>query len=222
LVKASFITQEASASLLALHDLRSMGGNGWKPVVIGTKRVAHAKRRRGPGFLRGFGDSGSAIIEFALVGPAFVLLLFSILEIGIIFFAQSTLQHASNNLARLIRTGQVQSQSLTQTQVRQLVCNDIAPLIPCDNNLMVDVESFSNFGTVVFLPPLNDDGQLQDMDNFQPGAACQVVLVRVFYAWNVFTPLLTPFLSTMAGNKHLLYAANAFRNEPFTTNLSGC
>lgn len=199
-----------------------MGGNGWKPVVIGSEKFADAIRRRGVGLLRAIGCSGSAIVEFALVGPAFMLLLFSILEIGIVFFAQSTLQHASNNLARLIRTGQVQSQSLTQTQVRQLVCNDVAPLIPCDNNLMVDVEAFSNFGGVVFPPPLNDDGQLQDMNNFQPGAACQVVLVRLFYAWNVFTPLLTPFLSNMAGNKHLLYAADAFRNEPFTTNLSGC
>jgi Flp pilus assembly protein TadG len=172
--------------------------------------------------LRASSESGSALLEFALIAPVFVLLLFAIMEIGIIFFAQSTVQHASNDLARMIRTGQVQSQSLTQSDVRQIVCGEIAPLVPCDSNLMIDVEAFSDFGGVVYTPPLNGDGELEDLNNFQPGSACQVVLVRVFYAWNVFTPLLTPFLSDMADNKHLLYAADAFRNEPFTTNLSGC
>jgi hypothetical protein len=48
------------------------------------------------------------------------------------------------------------------------------------------------------------------------------VLVRVFYAWPVFTPLLTPFLTNMASSKHLLYSAAAFRNEPFNSGMSGC
>jgi hypothetical protein len=106
--------------------------------------------------------------------------------------------------------------------VRTEVCNDIAPLIPCDDKLFVDLEAFSNFGSVGFSPPLDPNGNMIPLNNFQTGNACSVVLVRVFYAWTVFTPLLTQFLTNMAGDKHLLYAASAFRNEPYTTGLSGC
>lgn len=166
--------------------------------------------------------SGSAIVEFAMIAPIFFLLLFAIMEVGIIFFAQSTLQHATEVVGRLIRTGQVQGQSLTQTQVRQIICNNAAPIIPCDGNLYVDVEAFTNFSTVVFSPPLDANGNIIPLNNFQPGTSCSVVLVRSFYAWTVFTPTLTVFLRNMAGSKHLIYSASAFRNEPFTTGISGC
>jgi len=166
-------------------------------------------------------EDGSAIIEFAFVAPIFFLLLFAIVEIGVIFFAQSVLQHATNDLGRMVRTGQIQGQNLTQAQVRQIVCNDVSPLIPCNSTLDVDIEAFSNFGGVQFSPPLDQNGNLNNLNNFQPGNACQVVLVRVLYPWTVFTPGLTPFLSNMAGDKHLLYSAAAFRNEPYNTGVGG-
>lgn len=172
--------------------------------------------------LRTDARSGSAIVEFAMVAPIFFLLLFSIMEIGIIFFAQSNLQFADEIVGRLIRTGQVQGANLTQSQVRLIVCAKATPLIPCDSNLYVDIESFNNFTNVQFSPPLDQNGNMNQMNNFSPGGPCDVVLVRAFYAWRVFTPVLTPFLSNMAGNKHLITSASAFRNEPYTTGISGC
>lgn len=190
--------------------------------MIGFEIQTNDRLRRLTRRLRANSRSGSAIVEFALIAPVFFMLIFAIMEIGIIFFAQSTLQHATDNIGRMIRTGQVQGQQLTQTQVRQQVCDDLAPLIPCDSKLYVDVESFSGFGSIVFSPPLDANGNMIPLNNFQTGTACSVVLVRVFYAWTVFTPVLTSFLTNMAGDKHLLYGASAFRNEPFTTGLSGC
>jgi Flp pilus assembly protein TadG len=172
--------------------------------------------------LQGRAKSGSAVLEFALIAPVFFLLIFAIMEVGIIFFAQSTLQVGANDVARMVRTGQVQGQGLSQSQVRTRVCADIAPLIPCDGNLYVDIEAFSSFGGVNFSQPLDTNKNMNPMNSFQTGNACDVVLVRVFYAWNVFTPVLTPFLVNVNGNKHLLYSAAAFRNEPFSSGMSGC
>jgi len=180
-------------------------------------RMSRLRRR-----LSNEGRSGSAVIEFALIAPVFFLLIFALMEVGIIFFAQSTLQKAANDVARLIRTGQAQSGAMTQSQIHAAVCADISPLIPCDANLRVDVESFSNFGGETFTPPLNASGNFNPDNTYSPGTSCNVVLVRVFYGWTVFTPMLIPFLSNMNGNKHLLYSAVSFRNEPFTTGLSGC
>jgi len=190
--------------------------------VIRQKAKIDVSMREWAQRLRARSRAGSAIIEFAMIAPIFFMLLFAIMEVGIIYFAQSTLQFGADDISRMIRTGQVQGQSLTQTQVRDRVCADIAPLIPCDGNLSVDVESFANFGNVNFSPPLDDQGNLNPLNNFQIGTSCSVVLVRVFYQWPVFTPILTPFLNNMANNKHLLYAAAAFRNEPYTTDISGC
>ena len=50
--------------------------------------------------------SGMAAVEFAMVAPAFFLFLFGIIETGVIFFAQSALTNATNDAARLVRTGQ--------------------------------------------------------------------------------------------------------------------
>jgi Flp pilus assembly protein TadG len=185
------------------------------PVVLCLSNQSRAR-------LRERRNSGSAVLEFALIAPVFFLLIFAIMEIGIIFFAQSTLQVGANDVARMVRTGQVQNQALTQSAVRNRVCADIAPLIPCDNNLVIDIQAFSNFGGVNFSPPLDSGGNLKTNGAFQTGSACNVVLVRVFYAWTVFTPVLTPFLSNMSGSKHLLYSASSFRNEPFSTGMSGC
>jgi Flp pilus assembly protein TadG len=166
--------------------------------------------------------SGSAAIEFAFIAPVFFLMIFALMEIGIIFFAQSTLQRATNDIARLVRTGQVQNGAMTQTQIHDRVCSDISALIPCDGNLRIDIEAFTDFGGETFTPPLNASGNFNPDNAYTPGTSCNVVLVRVYYGWTVFTPVLTPFLSNMAGDKHLLYAAASFRNEPFDTGVSGC
>jgi Flp pilus assembly protein TadG len=179
-------------------------------TVLGNKFMSVAR-------MRARAKSGSAIIA-----PVFFLLLFAIMEIGIIYFAQQTLQHGAEDVARMVRTGQVQAGQLSQSAMKTRLCNSVAPLIPCDGDLRLDVQAFDSFSTVQFTPPLGDDGKMKATSNFKPGNACDVVLVRAFYGWPVFTPLLTPFLKTMSGDKHLLYAAAAFRNEPFDVGKSGC
>ena len=54
------------------------------------------------------------------------------------------------------------------------------------------------------------------------GNACDVVLVRAFYRWPVFTPILGFFLQNIAGGYHLISTAAAFRNEPYNTSTNGC
>lgn len=190
--------------------------------MLGKKIMSVARLRAQSREARARSQSGSAIIEFALIAPVFFLLLFAIMEVGIIFFAQSTLQHGAEDVARMVRTGQVQSAALSQGAMKNKLCASIAPLIPCDGNLYLDVQAFSNFGSMQYTPPLDQNGNVKGMNNYKPGNACDVVLVRAFYAWPVFTPVLTPFLKNMSGNKHLVYAAAAFRNEPFDVGKSGC
>jgi Flp pilus assembly protein TadG len=198
--------------------------------------------RRAARRMRSAARAGSAALEFALIAPVFFVLLMGSIEAGVMFFGQFVLQNAANDAARLVRTGQitgtlpnqvltqaqlnagqVAGQPMTQAQFRTFICNEITPVLACDGNLQIDVESFSNFSAASYANPLIAGNTLDpNLNNYAPGNVCSVVLLRAFYTWNVVTPLLTPFLSNMANNKHLMSATAAFRNEPYTTGVSGC
>jgi Flp pilus assembly protein TadG len=183
-----------------------------------TERLRRSVRRMRRESLR-----GSASLEFAIIAPVFFILLMGIIENGVIYFAGSTLQFATDNAARQVRTGQVQSANLTQAQFRTLICNNIAPMLACDSNLQIDMQSYTGYGGASFGSPTDAGGNLNAaLNNYQPGTACNVVLVRSFYTWKVLTPGLSVFLTNITGGYHLITATAAFRNEPFNTAVAGC
>jgi Flp pilus assembly protein TadG len=169
------------------------------------------------------GKSGSAMVEFALVGPVFLMMLFGVFETGMAFFGDMVLQNAVKVTGRLIRTGQAQTLNKTQAQFRQDVCNQVQVLLSCDDDkLFVDVRAFGSFGAADFPPPLDAQGNVKPiMNSYNPGSSGQVpgqnsiVLVRVFYTWKLITPIFSQYFSNMAGNMRLISASVAFKNEPF-------
>jgi Flp pilus assembly protein TadG len=177
---------------------------------------------------------GSAAIEFAMVAPVFFILLMGTIETGVIFFAQSTLQNAVNDTARLVRTGQTgcfttdsggNCQAMTQAQFRTQLCNEASAILQDCNgaSLQFDVQAYSSgFSTASNSSPLDGGGNLPPLTVFNVGNACDVVLVRAFYKWPVFTPILGFFLQNIAGGYHLISTAAAFRNEPYNASTNGC
>lgn len=167
---------------------------------------------------------GAAAIEFAIIAPVFLALMWAIFETGLVFFAGQTLTHGLQVTSRNIRTGQAHSAQLTQTQFRQAVCDQVKYLLSCDaGKLYLDVRSFSSFGGVGFPAPLDPDGNFDsaNMNQFSIGESgnisggSSIVLVRAFYVWPLFTPGFSYFFSNMAGDNRLLSASVAFKNEPF-------
>jgi Flp pilus assembly protein TadG len=169
------------------------------------------------------GNSGSAAVEFAMIAPTFFLMFFAIFETGMVFLADMTLANAVTVTGRLIRTGQAQNQNMTQDQFRTQVCNQINFLLSCDGNrLFIDVRSFANFGGAGYPPPLDANGNLDpNLNSYQPGGSSQVpgqnaiVLVRVFYTWQLLTPIFGNYFANMANNTRLISYSLAFKNEPF-------
>lgn len=157
---------------------------------------------------------GAAALEFALVSVPFFALIFAILETGLVFFAQQVLQTATTQAARLIMTGQAQSQNLSATQFQQDVCAHASPMFSCAG-IYVNVQTFSSFSTMSMLNPLQNGNFNKSSMNYTMGGAGDIVLVQVFYQWPVFTGLLGFNLSNMNGNNRLLMATSVFRNEPY-------
>lgn len=163
--------------------------------------------------------SGSAAIQFAIVAPVLLLFLFGIIETGLIFFAQSSLQNAADDTARMVRTGQVQANAITKAQYISTVCSEMTGLISsasCNGNLLVDMRSFSTFASAQYADVLKNNGNVNvGKLQFAAGSACDIVLVRVFYPWAIMTPFMAPLLQNMPNGQYLLTSAQAFRNEPY-------
>ena len=189
--------------------------------------------------MRADAEKGSAAIEFAFIAPVFFVLLMGTFEAAIMFFSQTVLQNAMNDMGRMIRTGQVNcynkngddcASDMSQAQFRTLFCAKVSAMIPCSGNLQIDVAKFDDYGGVSRPPLTKDAGTgLMTLDpndptlnRYQTGLACEVVLARAFYAAPVITPGLSWFLINVSGNRHLVVAATAFRNEPYNSGASGC
>lgn len=183
-------------------------------AVFFRRRAARMKKRA---------RSGSAAVEFAFVAPVLFLFLFGIIETGVLFFASATLQNATNDVGRLIRTGQLTG-AMTSATLRDQICGHIDGLLTwgqCTSGLQVDLRTYSSFAAASYPTITKADGSIDPTKlAVQATADCQVILMRVYYTWSIMTPLMAPLLENEPGGKYILSAAAAFRSEPFLASSS--
>jgi Flp pilus assembly protein TadG len=177
--------------------------------------------------------NASALVQFALVAPLFFVLLFAVVETAIMFFASQVLETITQESARAIQTGQAQNGQLaacggapcTQATFKTYVCGQIpAGLFNC-NNIFVDVENYANFQSISLPTPINSSGNFVNNTGYNPGASSSctgnvscsnsIVVVRLYYAWQLFVTGLGYNISNLSGNQRLLMATAVFRNEPY-------
>lgn len=156
---------------------------------------------------------GATAVEFALVAPAFIALLYAILQTALLFFAQQALQTATLQAARQIMTGQAQSQSMTQSQFQQVVCANAGGLFNC-GGIFAAVQTFTSFPNVTMFNPVSNGKFTSSNMPYNPGVSGDVVVVQVFYQWPVYPGPLNFTLANASGNVNVLVATAAFRNEP--------
>lgn len=89
----------------------------------------------------------------------------------------------------------------------------------CSANLTVDVQTFTNFTNQSNTSAVNPTQFNANTTCFTTGVAGDIVLVRTYYQWTIFTPLLNAALVNMGTGtgKRLITAAASFRNEPYST-----
>jgi len=174
-------------------------------------------------------ERGATAIEFAMISVPLMMLVFGVVELAMVLVVSTTLQSAVESAGRLIRTGEFQTgAATTKADFKGLVCQRMSFLGPrCAANLYVDVRTFNNFATLAGNAPQNPTAFTNAATCFQPGQPTDIVLVRAYFQWTLFTPLLSAAMEDMGGGsgKRLISFATAFRNEPFNNNLpvgAGC
>jgi Flp pilus assembly protein TadG len=178
-------------------------------------RSSSSTRRTHPWRRFARNEKGATAIEFSLIALPFFGLMFAILEIGITFFAQQTLETAVQMSARLIRTGIAQEQNYDATAFKNSICDRVGVLFDC-GKLKIDVRTITTFDSSNPPLPLDQDGNLTDQDFiYTPGSGGDIVLVRTFYEWPSAMKLVYFSLANTGNGNYLMAATAAFKNEPF-------
>ena len=143
-------------------------------------------------------------LEFALVGPMFLLLALMIIENGLMFFAQTVLDNATRAAARQLQIGAV----TTSAAFQAALCGQVGTLINC-SGLQFTVTSGAAFPTAVTAPTAT--GTFTNA-SFAPGTGGQFVLVEVAYNRSY----VTPWLINIGPASWVLLSTHALQNEPFS------
>jgi len=161
-------------------------------------------------------EEGSAAVEFGIVAVPFLAVLFAILQTGLLFLAEQSLETTAADASRLILTGQAQDQALDQTKFQNAVCARLSVLFNC-SGIIIDVRTYNDFSSANTSLPIDQNGNLQSNFVYQPGVAGDIVVVRLMYQWPISLSLLDlgKSLSNLGNGQDLLMASVAFRNEPY-------
>jgi Flp pilus assembly protein TadG len=161
---------------------------------------------------------GSAAVEFALVAPLFFALLFAIVEVAMVFFANQILETGTQDAARGLFTHEIQDNTAVDAkqQFQADLCSGVEILLGC-SGVIFDVRSYPA-GTPFTVPPLFDAEGNAITANFTfqlpPANSSNIVVVRSFYKWPLLFANLGFSLANIGTDKRLLTATSAFRVEP--------
>ncbi len=145
---------------------------------------------------------GVAAIEFALIAPAFILLLFGAIEVMMVMLTLSLAEGGLREAARFGVTGQEVDQDERQNKILEIVDRNTHGLIEI---------SEANVTMTVYPDFTGDDGGVEGTPG--AGAANDVVFYRLDYEWEYITPVFAVFAGL--GESLQLSATVAVRNEPY-------
>ncbi|MBF0168561.1 MAG: pilus assembly protein [Alphaproteobacteria bacterium] len=167
-------------------------------------------------------NRGSLGVEFAILAPFFLLLLFAIIESGLLLLNSVVLEGAAQEAGRQVRTGSVQNAGSPEVEFKRLLCENLYGIMPC-TELTYIVSSFPDFATAN-IPDMYDANGNQIASSYQATSPGDIVVVRVARPWNFITPI-EGLLSLIAAQSHSgsyigwdifrLQTTVVFRNEPF-------
>jgi Flp pilus assembly protein TadG len=159
---------------------------------------------------------GATAVEFGLVAAPFLALIIALIQTFLVFFAQQLLESVVQQSARLVMTGQVQTQTLTQDAFKQKVCDQVRIFFTC-SGLMVDMQvaaAWSSANTAMPTLTFDSQGNVTNIWQYNPGAAGDIVVLRVMYVWPVMLGPLGFNLSNLSNGNRQIMATAAFQNEP--------
>ena len=171
-------------------------------------------------------EKGATALEFALLALPFFLLVFGILELALVFFTNTSLNHSVKKVSREIRTGIGVCQSMDEFKDKVCALMDVNE---CVKNLAISVEPVTATGGGAFINSFNQEFNPDPTQANLPSTAMpainpnQIVLLKSRYRHKLILPGNLTFLSTNGTNTiRMISDTQAMRTEPFPAGLSSC
>jgi Flp pilus assembly protein TadG len=164
-------------------------------------------------------ESGVAAIEFSFVVGPFLLVLCPIMETGCMMFSEYSLQAAVQQSARLMRTGQAQSNGLSAADFKTKICNIVGSMMDC-SKIVVYSDSAPTFASLKSKMPSSVNigsqaGGGAGPTSYKCGAPLEAVGVVATYDWNFVFPMMSFNANTSDTTKKRLVGIALFAAEPF-------
>lgn len=158
-------------------------------------------------------QDGVTAIEFGMLGLPFFLIITSIIEVSLFFFAGQYLDHSVDQVARKIRVGALPS-NMSKADFKQMVCDETTMMLKCDK-IKVDLKVVDSYDDIGEDSPAPVNGELANNQYgyTQPGAS-QIVQMTVHYEWPILTNFVAQHWADL-DNGALMSSVAAFRTEAF-------
>lgn len=144
-------------------------------------------------------QSGTTLVEMAIIAPLFLLVLIAIIELSIMFFATLTMQYAVREGARFAITGRANETGTGTQQRYTTIINKIK-----DNSLGM-------YDRVAPAISVNGTGYTaKTYSNSMFGVAGDMVVLKLDCSWQVTTPLMSKFFTD---GVYKFQVATTMRNE---------
>ena len=161
-------------------------------------------------------QTGTSVIEFAIIGPAFIAVLVATVQTALVFLAQQGLETVAEDAARVLMTGQAQQTSMTAAQFKTKACTSLPPFMTCDK-LMLDVKQVNSFNSATLAAPTitynNTTGAVTNAFSYDVGGRNAIVVVRAMYLWPVVGGILNFDLSDQDNGTRLLLSTSVLKTE---------
>jgi len=180
---------------------------------------------------------GATAVEFGLVSPAILLLMFGVAECSLMYFTQNLMENAAYNAARMGKTGYLDPTITDPNKAREKAIidtiNKYAGFYLDMTSVKLTSKVYKQFGDAGTGEPYidsNSNGVRDDGENFTDlnnnkqyesdvgtagyGSEKDVVLYTIDYPWKIATPILAKVIG--AQNDIVpLQARLVVRNEPY-------
>jgi Flp pilus assembly protein TadG len=173
------------------------------------RRLFDAGRRAAAAFATR--QDGGPAVEFALVAPIFIVVVYATVQCAIIYICNAYLETGAELAARQVLTNQTGSLSVSQFQTK--VCANLPALFTC-SSLKIGLQPATSITSIsTTAPTFNSDGSLKGSLPYAQPTSGQIGVLQVMYQWPVIGLPLGWNFANLGNGTYLMLSTQVFKVE---------
>jgi len=160
--------------------------------------------------------SGNATMEFVMLFPFLLYMIFSIAEVGVMMTRTVMLDRGLDIAIRDLRLGLLPG--VTHDDIKTIICDGAFLLGECEDTVMLNLEPLTDYAAFVSTGAdcVDRTSEIEPTITFNPGTESQIMYVRVCLVVDPLFPGsgIGAMLPKDASGGYQIIAKSAFMNEP--------